>query len=73
MPYRNNLDLPPSVRTHLPGHAQDIYREAFNRAYRAHAGDAERERRSHMIAWAAVKSGYTKDGDRWVQRQPVSP
>ncbi len=74
MPYRNNLDLPPSVRSHLPGHAQDIYREAFNHAYRAHAGDAERERRSHMIAWAAVKRGYTKDGDHWVQRrQPASP
>jgi len=73
MPYRNNLDLPPSVRSYLPGHAQDIYRESFNYAYRAHAGDAEREKRSHMIAWAAVKRSYTKDGDHWVQRrQPVS-
>jgi cation transport regulator len=68
MPYRSNHDLPPSVRSHLPGHAQDIYRETFNHAYGAHAGDAERERRSHMIAWAAVKRGYTKDGDHWVQR-----
>ncbi|MGD0433406.1 MAG: ChaB family protein, partial [Acetobacteraceae bacterium] len=30
MPYRMNEDLPPSVRDHLPPHAQDIYREAFN-------------------------------------------
>ena len=68
MPYRVNSDLPPSVRSHLPAHAQDIYREAFNHAYRAHAGEADRERRAHMIAWAAVKRSYVKaDGD-WVRR-----
>ena len=33
MPYRENADLPPSVRDHLPRHAQDIFREAFNAAY----------------------------------------
>ena len=32
MPYRANGDLPPAVRNHLPDHAQDIYREAFNHA-----------------------------------------
>lgn len=66
MPYRTNHDLPPSVRSHLPDHAQDIYREAFNHAFRAHAGEADRERRAHMIAWAAVKRSYVKDGDQWV-------
>src|ERR1700734_4258049 len=30
MPYDVNADLPPSVRSHLPEHAQDIFREAFN-------------------------------------------
>lgn len=69
MPYRTNDDLPPSVRSHLPDHAQDIYREAFNHAFRAHAGEADRERRAHMIAWAAVKKSYVKDGDRWVPNQ----
>jgi cation transport regulator len=48
---------------------QDTYREAFNHAYGAHAGDAEREKRSHMIAWAAVKRSYTKDGEQWVRRR----
>ena len=38
MPYPTNADLPASVRAHLPEHAQDIYREAFNHAYAAHAG-----------------------------------
>jgi cation transport regulator len=68
MPYGINEDLPLSVRKHLPEHAQDIYREAFNRAYRAQAGEADREQRAHMIAWAAVKRSYVKTGDTWVPR-----
>jgi cation transport regulator len=73
MPYRVNADLPASVRDHLPDHAQDISREAFNHAYAAHAGEADRERRAHMIAWAAVKRTYVKQGDEWVRAgQPTS-
>lgn len=66
MPYASNADLPPSVRNHLPAHAQDIYRAAFNHAFAAHADEAEREEIAHRIAWAAVKRSYVKDGDRWV-------
>ncbi len=68
MPYRFNADLPSSVRNHLPDHAQDIYREAFNHAFAAHVGESDREQRSHMIAWAAVKRGYVKAGETWVPR-----
>ena len=68
MPCRVNTELPPRVRNHPPEHAQDIYREAFNSAYAAHAGELEREKRSHMIAWAAVKRSYVKSGDRWISR-----
>ena len=68
MPYRENNDLPPSVRTHLPEHAQNVYRETFNHAYAAHAGEMDRERRAHMIAWAAVKRGYQKADGEWVPR-----
>jgi len=68
MPYRVNEDLPTSVRNHLSSHAQAIYREAFNHAYAAHAGEADREQRSHMIAWAAVKKSYVKAGEQWVER-----
>jgi cation transport regulator len=69
MPYPTNYDLPVSVRGHLPDHAQDIYREAFNHAYAAHAGEIDREQRAHMIAWAAVKRSYEKADDRqWVPR-----
>ena len=69
MPYATNADLPPSVSSHLPGHAQDIYREAFNHAHAAHAGDPRQEEAAHRIAWAAVKRGYVKMGAAWVARR----
>lgn len=68
MPYATNADLPVSVRTHLPAHAQDIYREAFNHAYAAHEGDIRQEEAAHRIAWAAVKRSYVKVGDSWEPR-----
>jgi cation transport regulator len=69
MPYATNADLPPPVRRSLPAHAQDIYREAFNHAFSAHAGDPRQEEASHRIAWAAVKRSYSKIGNRWVARE----
>jgi cation transport regulator len=63
LPYVSNDDLPPSVGNHLPPHAQDIFREAFNHAWEQHGGD---EATSFRIAWAAVKRRYRKAGDRWV-------
>lgn len=64
MPYRVNADLPSRVRKHLPEHAHDIYREAFNHAYAAHAGEFDREKRGNMITWAAVKRSYVTRGFR---------
>ena len=63
MPYADNTDLPPAVRDHLPPHAQDIFREAFNPAWERYGGDEER---AFRIAWAAVKRQYHKQGDQWV-------
>jgi len=68
MPYAANSELPVSVRSHLPEHAQSIYREAFNHAYAAHASDPRREEAAHRIAWAAVKRTYVKIGDEWAPR-----
>ena len=62
-------DLPSSVRNHIPKHAQDIYREAFNHAYRGHAGEADREQRSHMIACAAMKRSYVRADTDWAPRE----
>jgi len=69
VPYAANADLPPSVRSHLPPHAQDIYREAFNHAYAEHAGDPRQEEAAFRIAWAAVKRSYEKVGESWVRRE----
>jgi cation transport regulator len=66
MPYATNTDLPASVRNHLPEHAQDIFRAAFNHAFEAHGHDPRREEISHRIAWAAVKRRYKKAGDIWI-------
>lgn len=68
MPYAVNQDLPLSVRHVLPPHAQDIYREAFNHAFEAHAKEPDRELRAHRIAWGAVKRRYVKDEAGWVER-----
>jgi cation transport regulator len=68
MPYRTNSDLPASVQAHLPPHAQDVYREAFNHAFAAHVGQLRQEEAAHRIAWAAVKRSYVKIGDDWVGR-----
>jgi cation transport regulator len=67
MPYASNADLPAPVRDHLPEHAQDIYRAAFNNAWARYAdrGPAEHEEIAHRIAWAAVKRRYRKLGADW--------
>ena len=72
MPYQTNDDLPVSVRSHLPPHAQDIYWEAFNHAFAARAGDPRQEEASHRIAWVAVKRCYVKIGGSWIARSEGS-
>lgn len=68
MPYASNIDLPPRIRHVLPGHAQDIYRAAFNNAFRSYADSGRREEIAHRVAWAAVKKVYIKRDDAWVER-----
>jgi cation transport regulator len=71
MPYLVNADLPDSVRQHLPTHAQDIYRRAFNNAFAAHANDPRQEEAAHRIDWAAVKRSYVKSGNFWIVKADV--
>lgn len=68
MTYKNNSDLPDKVKDHLPSHAQDIYREAFNNAFEQYKAPGKRDDKSdsneetaHKVAWAAVKKEYQKD------------
>jgi len=71
LPYASIDDLPPPVRAHLPPHAQEIYLAAFNSAWEQYAsrGPSQRERTAHRVAWAVVKHGYRKVGDRWIGRE----
>lgn len=71
MPYERNTDLPANLQRVLPDHAQDIYREAFNHAYTAHAGDERQEEAAHRIAWAAVKRNYSKTAAGWQRREAL--
>lgn len=68
MPYAQNVDLPESVRRHLPHHAQDVFRSAFNAAYQSYSDDPRREEIAHRVAWAAVKHRYQRNGEFWVKR-----
>jgi cation transport regulator len=72
MPYERNSDLPLSVRSHLPQHALDIYRSAFNAAWEGYGRKepGRIEEIARRVAWAAVKKRYRKLGDRWVARTP---
>jgi cation transport regulator len=74
MPYSKLVELPDSIRQHLPKHAQEIYLAAFNNAWE-HYRDADkrrgkesREEAAHKVAWAAVKQHYKKSGDKWQRK-----
>jgi cation transport regulator len=74
MPYRDTADLPPRIRDHLPEHVQEIFLEAFNRAWEQYAAAGKRhpgsslEETANRVAWAAVKRSYVKIGERWLRR-----
>jgi cation transport regulator len=74
VPYDSISELPKSVRDALPKRAQQIYREAYNSAWKEYAdpkdrqGSASREETAHKVAWSAVKKRYEKEGDRWVEK-----
>ncbi len=76
MPYDNLSDLPDSVKNSLPKHAQEIYKEAYNNAWKQYdkpskrQGGSSREETAHKVAWSAVKEEYEKKGDKkWVRKE----
>lgn len=74
MPYQTISDLPPAIKNHLPLHAQEIYRAAFNNAWEEYenpqerTGEVSREETAHKVAWAAVKKKYVKKGEEWKKK-----
>lgn len=75
MPYKNLSDLPEQVRENLPKHAQEIYKSAFNSAWKQYddasdrRGNDSQEEVAHKVAWAAVKNEYEKRDGRWVAKE----
>lgn len=69
MPYATLADLPESVREHLPPHAQEIYRAAFNAAWRLYRKrePGRIDEIARRVAWSAVKKRYRKKGVGWVE------
>jgi cation transport regulator len=60
----------------LPEHAQHIYKKAHASAIEQYQNPEKRrggkkqsaEEVAHKTAWAAVKKGYEKKGNRWVKK-----
>ena len=66
MPYQQLDDLPESVKNHLPKHAQEIFRAAFNNALEEY----EEEEQAFRVAWNAVKRDYEKGDDGNWHKKP---
>jgi cation transport regulator len=65
MPYQQIRNLPDSVKSHLPKHAQEIFQAAFNSAEEEYS----EEEGAFRVAWAAVKRDYENGEDgNWHHR-----
>lgn len=62
MPYKSIADLPAQTAS-LPPAAKKIFMAAFNASL-----DEYGEKRSHQIAWAAVKQKFEKQGNSWAAK-----
>jgi cation transport regulator len=68
MKYKTIKDLPFVWQINLPEAAQQVYKDAFNRAW----GERRDEATARSHAMAAVRAQFTKDGGRWVRSAAVS-
>ena len=64
MRYESKRDLPETLRDVLPEEAQDIYLEAYKKAWEDYreeqAGDLSRGSVAHQQGWAAVKREFVQ-------------
>jgi cation transport regulator len=67
MPYDKIEELPDRIRANLPEHAQHIFLEAYNNAWKEYSKpedrrqESTREETAIKVAWAAVKKKYQKN------------
>ncbi len=66
MPYQQLEELPDAVKEHLPKHAQEIFRAAFNNALEEY----DNEEMAFKVAWSAVKRDYEKGDDGNWHKKP---
>lgn len=60
-------ELPEQIKTNLPKHAQEIWRETYNSAYEEYDYDEEI---AAKIAWGSVRRSYKKtDSGEWKARK----
>lgn len=64
MPYTME-NIPEQIKG-LPKHAQEIWIAVYNSAHKQYDGDEEK---ANATAWAAVKTKYKKEGDKWVPKK----
>ena len=65
--YEGTDELPDSVTAVLPGEAQEVYLEAYNRSWELYdeekGSEMSQEAEANRDAWAAVKRDYTRDDE----------
>ena len=65
MKYQTINDLSPTIRDVLPEGAQELYLDAYNRAWEEYDEDAatgqSREALAHQQGWMAVRHEYVQD------------
>ena len=71
MRYRTIRDLPFVCQYNLPEPALHVYRDAYNGAWDASAGAADRDAIARRNAWIAVRRTFEKDPltGRWSRRE----
>jgi cation transport regulator len=64
MRYENKSELPPTIRDILPEHAQDLYLQAYQKAwdeYEEGQGYLSRDTMAHQQGYTAVRHEYVQD------------
>ena len=64
MRYENKSQLPPTIRDVLPEHAQELYLQAYRKAwdeYEEGQGYLSRETMAHQQGYTAVRHEYVQD------------
>jgi cation transport regulator len=75
--FERKSDLPRIIRVALPDDAQELYLEAYNRAWAKHDGEEaesgrdQRDAVAHQAGWTAVEQEFVHDQakGRWYPKQ----